>query len=149
MSSPRSIWYSLEQRAYMVEHFFCTNSLKLTQNLYKKKFKEVLDARTIKRVVERFQLAYMLEDEQKSGRPRALLDKDRTALKKHMEETPGMSARRAAAELGHSRETIHQTLKEEGFFPYRISVMHELKPKDFSSHYDYCGWFFQSFGRDV
>ncbi len=47
-----------------------------------------------------------------------------------MEEHPGMSARRAAQQLGHKCETVRKTLKEEGFFPYRISVLHKLKPED-------------------
>ncbi len=66
-----------------------------------------------------------------------------------MEEHPGTSARRAAQQLGHKRKTVRKTLKEEGFFPYQISELHELKPEDYSPSYDYCDWFFNKFGRNV
>ncbi len=66
-----------------------------------------------------------------------------------MEEHPGTSARCAAQQLGHKRETVRKTLKEEGFFTYRISVLHKLKPEDYSPHYDYCDWFFKKFGHNV
>ncbi len=72
-----------------------------------------------------------------------------TELREHMEEHPGTVARHAAQQLGHKRKTVWKTLKEEDFFPYRISVLHELKPEDYSPLYDYCDWFFNKFGRNV
>ncbi len=101
------------------------------------------DPKTIQRVVERFQTAYKLEGEPRSGRPHTLSDDDRTELREHMEEHPGTSARCAAQQLGHKLKTVWKTLKEEGSFPYRISVLHELKPEDYSPHYDYYDWFFK------
>ncbi len=74
------------------------------------------DPKTIQRVVERFQTAYTLEDEPRSGRPHTLSDNNRTELREHMGEHPGMSVRRAARKLGHKRETVWKTLKEDGFF---------------------------------
>ncbi len=56
---------------------------------------------------------------------------------------------RCPTKLGHKRKTVRKTLKEESFFPYRISVLHKLKPEDYSPHYDYCDWFFNKFGRNV
>ncbi len=76
------------------------------------------DPKTIQRVVERFQTAYMLEDELRSGRPHTLSDDDRTEIREHKKEHPGTSARCAAQWLGQKRETVRKTLKEEGFFPY-------------------------------
>ncbi len=86
----------------------------------------------IQRVVGRFQTAYTLEDELRSERPHTLSDDDRTELREHMEEHSGTSARHTAQQLGHKRETVQKTLKEEGFFAYQISVLHELKPEDYS-----------------
>ncbi len=53
-------------------------------------------------------------------------------LRSDMEEHPVSSARCDAQQLGHKRETVRKALKEEGFFPYRISVLHGLKPEDYS-----------------
>ncbi len=85
---------------------------------FKKKFKEMPEAKTIQRVVERFQTAYTLKDEPRSGSPHTLSNDDRTELREHMEEHPGMSAHHAAQQLGYKRKTGRKTLKEEGFFSY-------------------------------
>lgn len=149
MSEPRANRYTLEQRAFMVEHYFRTSSYKITLGRFKKRFKEMPDVRTIQRVVERFQNAFTLEDETRSGRPRALSADDRTKLREHVDENPGISARRAAQELGFKRETVRTTLKDEGYYPYRITMLHEIKLEDYSSRYDYCDWFLEKFGRDI
>ncbi len=107
------------------------------------------DPKTIQRVVERFQTAYTLEDEPRSGKLHTLSDDNQNELREHTEEHPGMSAHHAAQLLGYQRKTVQKTLKEEGFFPYRISVLHELKLEDYSPRYDYCDGFFHKFGRNV
>ncbi len=81
----------------------------------------------MQRVVERFQTVYILEDETRSGTPCALSEADRIKLKEHMDENQGTSVWHAVQELGHKCEIVRTTLKEEGYFPYRISVLHELK----------------------
>ncbi len=75
MSDPRSKPYTLEQHTYMVEQYFRTSSYKIAFRHFKKKFKEMPYHKTI-RVLERFQTAYTLEDEPRSGRPHTLVDDD-------------------------------------------------------------------------
>ncbi len=67
MSDPRSKCYTLEKRVHMVEQYFRTSSYKIALGRFKKKFKETPDPKTIQRLVERFQTAYTLEDEPRSG----------------------------------------------------------------------------------
>ncbi len=98
--------YTLEQRAYMVEQYFRTSSYKIALGRFKKKCKEMPDHKTIQRVVERFQTAYTLKGEPRSGRPHTLSNDDRTELREHMEEHPGTSVYHAAQQLGHKRETV-------------------------------------------
>ncbi len=117
MSDSRSKRYTLEQRTYMVELYFRTNSFKIELEYFQKKFKEMPDPKTMQQVVEQFQTAYILEDEPRSGRPCDLLKADRTKLK-HMDENPGTSAQGSARELGHKCETVRTMLKEEMYFPY-------------------------------
>ncbi len=59
-----------------------------------------------------------------------------------------MSAPYVARELAHKCETIHTTLKKEGYFLYQISVLHKLKLEDYTPCYNYCDWFLEKFGRD-
>ncbi len=81
MSDPRSKRYTLKQRAYMVEQYFRTSLYKIALGRFKKKLKEMPDPKTIQQVVERFQTAYTLEDEPRSGKPHTLSDDDRTELR--------------------------------------------------------------------
>ncbi len=67
----------------MIEQYFRTSSYKIALGHFKKKFKEMPDTKVIQRVVERFQTAYTLEDEPRSGRPRTLSEDDRTELREH------------------------------------------------------------------
>ncbi len=99
MSNSCSKRYTLEQRAYMVEHYFHTNSFKISLGQFQKKFKDMPDLKTMQRVVEQFQTAYTLEDEPRSGRSRTLSEADRTTLKEHTDENLGTSTRRTAQEL--------------------------------------------------
>lgn len=114
----------------MVEHYFRTESYTVTQKRFQKKFKEEPYLSTIQRIVERFQKAYMLNEESRSGRPHALSEADRTNLKKHVEESRGTSPRRVAQELGMKLEAVRLRLKKEEFYSYCISVLHELKPTE-------------------
>ncbi len=47
MSELRSKRYTLEQRAYMVEQYFRTILYKIALRIFKKKFKEMPDPKTI------------------------------------------------------------------------------------------------------
>ncbi len=104
----------------------------------------------MKWIIEQFQMKYMLADAPMLGRSYALSDDDWTKIIKHMDENPSMSAHCCVAqELSHTWEMVHTTLKKEGGFPYWISVLHELKPEDYTPHYNYCDWFFEKFDRNI
>ncbi len=66
-----------------LNQYFRTSSYKIALGRFRKKFKEMPDPKTIQRVVERFQTAYTLEDEPRSGRLHTLLDDDRTEVREH------------------------------------------------------------------
>ncbi len=130
---PRSKRYTFEQSAYMVEQYFRTSSYKIALGASKRSLRR---CQTLKRS-ELLKDSKPLEDEPRSGRLHTLSDEDQTELREHTEEHPGTSAHRTAQQLGYKRETVWKTLKEEGLFPHQISVLHELKPEDYSPLYDY------------
>ncbi len=92
-------------------------------------------------------MKYTLTDSTRLGRPHTLVDDDCTKITEHMYENPGMSVRCVAQELSHKCEMVCTTLKKEGYFPCRISVLHKLKPED--PRYNYCNQFFEKFGRCI
>ncbi len=72
------------------------------------------DARTMKQIIEQFQMAYTCTDALRLERPHALSDNNQTKITKHTAENLGMSVRHVAQELGHKCETVCTTLKKKG-----------------------------------
>ena len=122
MSDMRGLRYTPEQCAFIIEHYFRTDSYKITQGRFENKFWKTPDPRTIKRIVEKFQTSYTLDDEPRFGRPYTLKENDWTKLREHVKENLGTSARRVAQELGLEWETVRTTLKGEGFYPHWIPM---------------------------
>ncbi len=65
----------------------------------------------------------------------------------HTDENPGNSALYVAQELRLQEWNRPYNAKKKKF-PYQISVLRELKPEDYTPHYNYCNCFFK-FDRDV
>ncbi len=103
----------------------------------------------MKWMIKQFPKDYTLSDAPRWERPHALLDDDQTKITKHTDKNPGMSVCCVVQELGHKSKLSIKRLKKEGYFPYQVSVLHELKLEDYTPHYNYCDWFFEKFGRNV
>ncbi len=58
-------------------------------------------------------------------------------MTEHKDVNPCMSVRHVAQELGNKLEMVCTTLKKEEYFPYRISMLHELKLEVYTLHYNY------------
>ncbi len=91
----------------------------------------------MKRIIERFHMKYMLTDVPGLGRPHALSDNDQTKITEHVYKNPGMSACHVTQELDHKHEMVRTMLKKERYFPYQISMLHKLKPEDYTPCYNY------------
>lgn len=66
--------FTLEHRAFIIEHYFCTKSYAAVITAFKEEFEDVEppNGSTIKRLVDKFRNDYTLDDLQRSGRPCAL-----------------------------------------------------------------------------
>lgn len=134
---------TLEQRAYVVEMYFRTNSYVMVQQRFVNKFpgRTPPSKSSIKRTVDRFRDHFTLEDVPRSGRPRALTEEQRQGVVERAQEVPRISARRLAREAGFSRETVRRELQAAGLHPYRVSSSHELLAPDFAKRTEFCAWF--------
>ncbi len=90
----------------------------------KKKFL-IPDPNTIWLVIGMFQTKFTLKDVLRLGKAWVLSSDDWTHMLEHKDENFGASVHGATAELGFKHETVHTTLKEEGYFSYRILVLHD------------------------
>ncbi len=141
--------YTLEQRNFIAEHYFYSNSYQTTLQLYEKWFNDTPYGGTMKQIVEQFRMKYTLANALRLGRPHAFSDNDRTKITEHADENPGVSVCRVTQELGQKCKMVCTTLKRERYFSNRISMLHKLKPEDCTPCCNYCDWFFEKFGRDV
>jgi hypothetical protein len=77
-----------------------------------------------------------------SGQPTKRTAQNIEEVKQKIAESPNKSIRRLAQETNLSFGTVQLILKKDlQFFPYRVSVVHEIKPLDFPKRVDYCQWF--------
>lgn len=54
------------------------------------------------------------------------------------EGQPGMSTRRAARLFDVGRSTVHRVLRSNSQFPYKVQVLHELEPEDYTRRVQFC-----------
>ncbi len=66
------------------------------------------------------------------GPQHTLSDDERTMITEHADESPGMSGCYVAPKLDNKREMVYTALRKAGQFPYQISMLHELKPEDYT-----------------
>lgn len=142
---------TLEQRAFILEHYFRTNSYQSVINEFKKAFqrREPPNKSTIKQIVYRFREHYIVADVPGSGRPRTLSTADRKQIQDRVIEEPGISARRVSQEIRFAHETVCRGLKEMGYHSYRISMLQEVQPPDYQKRVEFCDWFIDQFGNSV
>ncbi len=72
MSDPLSKHHILEQQAFIVEHYFRSKSYRTTLWLYKEWFHDTADVRTMKWIIEWFQMDNTVANAPNLGRPHAL-----------------------------------------------------------------------------
>ncbi len=142
---------TLEQRAFILEHYFRTNSYQSVINEFKKAFprREPPNKSTIKRIVDRFREHYTVADVPRSGRPSALSAADRKQIQDRVIEEPGTFARRISQETGFACETMCRGRKEMGYHPYHISMLQEIQPPDYQKRVEFFNWFVDQFGDSV
>ncbi len=114
----KNVWnvlkhYTFEQWAFIVKRYFRSNLYWTTLQLYKKRFHDTPNIRTVKWIIEWFQMEYTLANTPRLGRPQSLSDDDRTKIREYADVNPDMFAH-VAQELGYKCETVHTMLKKEG-----------------------------------
>lgn len=65
-------------------------------------------------------------------RDRQSSSEGQAAVRKHFEAQPMSSQRQAVKALNVSRGFIQKALKDYGFHPYKLQVLHQLSPEDFA-----------------
>lgn len=125
------------ERAFCVEQYFRCESIVTVQRLFRKKFKvtrlkPVPTRNTIMRWVNNFRETANATNKKRPGKKKTVrtpetIERVRSAL----HTSPARSARRHAASLNLSRESVRRILVEDlGFHPYKLLITQELKITD-------------------
>ena len=92
----------------------------------------------IHRFIGRFCNQVSVCDLQRAGRPHSsVIPKKCGMCARHIEECAGTSTRRRSAKLNMTRTTLQRILHNLNLFPYKIQLVHELKPTDYQERLNY------------
>lgn len=132
---------STEQRTKVVQFYFeSQHSIIQTQRSYRNFFhvRNAPSAPTIYRLVQRFGQQGAVCDLPRAGRPRAVRNEVSIArVQASIEENPETSTRRRSQQLGMSRRSLQRILHMLHLFPYKMQLVHELKPNDAQERIQY------------
>jgi hypothetical protein len=77
-----------------------------------------------------------------SGAPKKRTPEIVADVAARMEQSPKKPLRRLAQKMDLSYGTCHKILKQDfNLHPYKITIVHELLPRDFPARIRYCQWF--------
>ena len=131
---------NIEQRFYIVEHFFRTSSVKQTIRNFYSTFNRKIFPKTVKQTILRLRQTGSLHNRPKLGRPTVI---DDALIEKIRQEIiyPGQSVRKVGKSVGVSRTTVQKVAKKIlKFHPYRMRLVKELKPSDFPLRIEFGNW---------
>ena len=138
--------YNKQHKSKIVEFYFATNSIVLTQRHFKSHFhvKTAPSRNTILSITEKFIREGSVSNLNSSfsGRKRSARTSERVEeVKERISQDPRKSSRRLSQEVGCSVSTVRRILREDlGLFPYKIWTRQKLSAKDMEAREDFCRW---------
>ena len=136
--------YTTQQRTHIIEAYFATNYVLLTQRQCRREFgrNNVPHRRTIERLVAKFREIGNVVNANKghSGRPlSARTPNNIQTVRERLEESPRKSTRRLSQEVGISRTSVVRILHTDlQLFPYKIQVLQSQTDRNKAERLAFC-----------
>jgi hypothetical protein len=93
-------------------------------------------------IINRFNRKHCICKGKSTGRPTILTEPVVNDIQERIEQSPNKSLRRLSAQTGVSVSSCSKALhKNLHMYPYRVSVVQQLYPRDFQQRITYCHWF--------
>lgn len=147
--------FSVEQKAFMLESYFGTKTIVNGQRFYSiqtcveefqvqypnvvidyQQFKKTLD-----RMVDLFRETGSILRKPGSGAPKKRTAEVVAVAQEVMDNAPKTSVRRLSQQINLAVGTTHKLLhKDLHLYPYRVTVVQELKPADYPLRLNFCNW---------
>lgn len=129
--------YSLEEKLQLIKWIYSGNSYTETQQLFTVAFEDrPTPARsTILRVVQNFERTGSLmpcrcPNNNRRIRPNEETEARDVRICAAVEQNPSLSSRQISEQLECSKDMVKRVLKKHGYKSYKISVGHQLLPRD-------------------
>lgn len=136
---------SFEERKFIVTNYSTFGSYTRFSRAFCKEFKtrHPPTYKTYKRVIEKFESTGSVQDKPRSGAPKtATTDEKIEEVRLLLQDSPGMSLTRVHLATGISVGSAHSIATDIlNLYPYRIKILHELKPTDFDRRIKFAQWF--------
>ncbi|PSN49514.1 hypothetical protein C0J52_18947 [Blattella germanica] len=134
--------WPIQIRIQAVEAFIRLNSVIAAQRFLRQgdRHLRVPDRRTIVRWVQSWREHGKVENKKSSGRPRTVRTPENiNRVRAEIQQSPQRSARRHSLTMQISRRSLHRILKSElKFHPYKLQVVHKLRPNDRQMRMTFC-----------
>ena len=133
---------SLEKRIFLVKEVYIHGGeySKEVQNIFKDKFGEeqLPDRHCVAALMKKFEHTGSVQDRPHSGRPSVTNNEALQNITNKLDRSPHKSLRRLSQEVGMSLTSTYRAVKKQKFFPYEVSVIHELKAQDTEKRVVFC-----------
>lgn len=104
----------------------------------------------IQKVIRKFRETGSVSRKPGSGPPTKRTAEVIQDVEQRMQQSPRKPIRRLAQEIGLSYGACQKIVKKDlHMFPYKITAMQQLLPRDFRIRLNYCQWFLNNFNDDI
>ena len=118
---------------------------KEVQNIFKEKFIEerLPDRHCVVALMKKFKQTGSVQDRPRSGRPSVINNEALQNVTNKLDRSRHKLLRRLLQEVGMSLTSTYRAVKKQKFFPFKVSVIHELKTQDTEKRVIFCRWYQQ------
>lgn len=134
--------YNISERVCLVENYFRTGSYDMAKDALNdlNPAAPVPHNSTIKRLVDKFRTTGSVHDGKRSGRP-SFDDEDVAAVQGALIDSPKKSLRKVSQQIDMPYASVQKIARKVlHLFPYKISVIQELKSHDCEQRMIFCDW---------
>jgi hypothetical protein len=120
------IFFSQDQRVFIIEHYFSTRSYAECGNAFINSFRDsvVPNKSTIQRLVERFRETGSIGEKRRSGRPSVLSNNSSEDIRARLLQYPRKLLRKLSRQTGMTYGSVQRATKLLKLHPYRVQVCH-------------------------
>ena len=138
--------YSIKERVFLVQNVFFErgNYTVKVKQLFAENFpnSKLPHRDTVRDLINKFLETGSVHDAARSGRPTVLTEQKLEDISDMMLKSPTKSIGKLAQQSGISYGSAYKAVRNElNLYPYKVSVVHELKPTDHEKRINYCEWF--------